>query len=170
MTLRARLLSKTAIDEVTGCWNWTASKRNGYGLIRVAGCSVSVHRLSYELHRGPILSQMVVCHRCDNRACVNPEHLFLGTQADNIADRDAKGRQPRVQGMAHGSAKLTDNDVLAIRASGRTSRRVLAKQYGVSEVQISNVRTGRNWRHLTEEIAGAADAAVVAAKAMVGEG
>lgn len=105
-----------------------------------------VHRISYELACGEIPPGMCVCHRCDNPRCINPEHLFLGTDMDNMADRDAKGRQ--ASGDRNGNAKLTWQQVEAIRREYReskTPKRALAAKYGVSEREIRYIAHGDIW-------------------------
>lgn len=89
-----RLLDKVEKDAETGCWNFTGAvhTNNGYGCIGKDGKKVYAHRFSYELHKGSIPAGMLVCHTCDNRRCVNPDHLWLGTYQDNISDMVAKGR------------------------------------------------------------------------------
>lgn len=143
-----RLKAKTQTDAATGCWVWSgATDDAGYGMIRIAGETRRAHRVSYETHHGPIPNGMFVCHHCDSPPCINPAHLFLGTHADNMNDRNVKGRQARHVGEAHPSAKLTESDVQFIRSapySWSLATR-LAKQFGVSAVQIRNVRAGRNW-------------------------
>jgi DNA-binding transcriptional regulator YiaG len=142
-----RLLSSYVVDDATGCWNWTLQKdRKGYGRIGVGGSPQGAHRLSYELHCGAIPEGEHVLHRCDNPACINPEHLFTGTNAENMADRNAKGRQQR--GSKHGKAKLVESDVLAIRAATGMPRNALAKQYGISVSTIKAIRAGRHWAHI----------------------
>lgn len=135
---------KFIIDESTGCWLWKILSRGGYGAAW-AGKPISAHRLAWTLARGPIPAGMQVLHRCDVRRCVNPDHLFLGTHAENMADRNAKGRQACSSGERHPNAKLTSADVLAIRASSALQR-VLAAEYGVSISTISDIRRYRLWR------------------------
>jgi hypothetical protein len=148
-TPKDRLLAKTKINSETGCWEWTAAKhRTGYGAIRINGIQSGAHRASYELFCGPIPDELHVCHRCDNKACVNPEHLFLGTAADNMADKVAKGRQLRLRGTESGRAKLTDSDVIAIRAADGITQRKLAAQYFVSQKLICDIRSGKLWKHI----------------------
>ena len=90
-----RLINNTTIDQ--GCWNWTAYKNNeGYGRLRAGGEKVLAHRLSYSIFKGEIAEGLFVCHTCDNPACINPEHLFLGTHQDNVSDCVAKGRHKGV--------------------------------------------------------------------------
>ena len=132
------------------CWNWRgATNSSGYGMIKVGGKMVKTHRFAYQNWRGDIPDGMFVCHKCDNPACVNPLHLFLGTPADNMADRDAKGRQAK--GEAHGCAKLTEADVVTIKnrlANGGETQTAIAAEYGVSKPAISRINTGKQWRDL----------------------
>lgn len=137
-----------------GCWNWIGGKRpNGYGQISEGGKgsrSLSAHRVSYELHKGPIPEGLVVMHSCDTRACVNPAHLSLGTQKDNVDDMIAKGRKRTVApvGPENGKSILTQQDVLYIRANGHKSHAQLGREIGVSPNCVRGVRTGRTWSHV----------------------
>jgi hypothetical protein len=105
------------------------------------------HRISWEIHRGPIPPGLHVCHKCDTPSCVNPDHLFLGTAADNMADKCAKGRGNFRRGMTSGRAKLTDADVVAIRADRRLQAEI-AEAYGVSNPIISRIKSRKIWAHV----------------------
>lgn len=132
------------VDRSGECWEWLASKtHDGYGRHHYDGGTMA-HRLAYELTRGPIPAGMCVCHACDNRGCVNPTHLWLGTQADNIKDMRVKGRGPRLEGERHGRAKLTASNVRDIRArhAEGVSARQLAREYGVAATTITRIFHG----------------------------
>ena len=135
------------VNPTSGCWNWTGGKTSrGYGNFWLNGKTVAAHRFSYEQHHGEIPDGMFVCHSCDNPSCVNPEHLFLGTPADNTADMVAKGR--KVIGPPGKRAKLTEVDVSEIRhlvSSGMTQRAV-AKDYGVDPSTVSYIITNKTWK------------------------
>jgi len=110
--------------------------------------SLMAHRVIWEYHHGPIAKSVCVLHRCDNPGCVTLGHLWLGTKADNNQDMVAKGHQ--VRGERHGSAKLTDLQVIGIRSRGAQGERRcdLSRAYGVSWTQINDILSGKNWRHL----------------------
>lgn len=136
------------VNKSSGCWEWTAYTDSwGYGRFQVKGKSKLAHRISYLLEHRVLPADLKVCHTCDNPKCVNPSHLFLGTDADNVKDRDSKGRRKPLQGVRHGRAKLSEQDVLGIRNS-TLSHVTLAKQYGVSAVQISTIRKRKQWTHI----------------------
>lgn len=117
------------VDKSGECWVWTASKTNGYGQFLADGKRTIAHRFSYELHYGPIPDGLFICHHCDNRRCVRPDHLFLGTNRDNNLDMIAKER--------HGNAVLTNEQVRAIHREYRHGNGVeLAAKYGVSSAVI----------------------------------
>lgn len=144
MSVAARLMAKVEPCLMSGCWLWTdAPGRGGYGRLFVNGADRKAHRVSYEIHKGPVPQGLQVLHRCDTPACVNPAHLWLGTIADNARDRDAKGRQAK--GEDAGPAKLTLEDVLEIKASPERNF-VLAERFGVSRTAISLIRRGKNWK------------------------
>jgi hypothetical protein len=144
--LKYTLFNRSRLAE-NGCWEWIGYYGSGgYGMMSRAGKNQRAHRISYEVYKGPIPKGMVVRHSCDNPACINPDHLTLGTQKDNVADREARGRRV-VNGEAIGTSKLSEKDVLEIRASTE-SNDVLAKRYGIDPSNVWLVRTGKSWRHI----------------------
>lgn len=140
------------VEKTGGCWNWTAAhNKRGYGRIRISGKSAHTHRISWELHNGPIPEGLWVLHKCDNPPCVNPAHLFLGTYKYNIADMIKKGRVPRGESVSR--AKLSWNNVEQIRSmyrgnGGTLSQRELSKKFGVGQASISRVVTMKGWNPL----------------------
>lgn len=140
------------VERGDGCWLWRGPVNNGYGRVRINGVTSYAHRLSYELANGPIPDGQDALHDCpdgDNPLCVRPDHLFLGDQRTNNADRDAKGRVR--YGDGHASAKLTAEQVRAIRvtyAAGGVSQRGLARLYGVTHGVIRDAIHGKSWRRV----------------------
>lgn len=134
-----------------GCWPWLAARdKDGYGLVTTTpGTQRVAHRVAYELTYGPFDEALKVCHHCDNPSCCRPNHLFLGTPADNNADMVRKARHPH--GIKHGRAKLTEADVRTIRqryATEHVTQIKLAEDYGVDQTIISDVVLRKSWRHV----------------------
>jgi hypothetical protein len=148
MTGRAPPFEDKYIPEpMSGCWLWLGYvNRDGYGTLTHHGRVYMAHRFSWALHRGEIPSGMLVLHKCDTPACINPDHLFLGTHTDNQADKMRKGRYGQY-GEDNNSAKLTEADALFIREDLRKPS-VIAKDYGVSRQIVWKIKTRQNWAHL----------------------
>jgi hypothetical protein len=144
-----RFMAKVSISE-HGCWLWTGAKTcDGYGKLAVHGRTIYAHRLAYEHWHSPIGDGLRVLHRCDVPACVNPEHLRLGTQADNVADMHAKNRHFVLRGENHGNAKLTANMVHEIRLlAAELSSYELGRQYGVSQRCVWCILQRETWQHV----------------------
>lgn len=143
-----RLSEHSYTDLKTNCAVWTGHRLHfGHGMINILGRAALVHRAAWEEIKGLIPEGLDCLHRCDNPPCWNIDHLFLGTQADNNADRDAKGRQRAPLGEAHGRSKLTAEKVLAIRSDLRTDKQV-ARDFDVSPSNIRFVRSRITWRHV----------------------
>ena len=129
----------------SGCWIWLGSSgRGGYGRIKYGGRETGAHRVSWMQHRGDP-GELDVLHKCDVPCCVNPDHLFLGTNTENTADKVMKGRQTRGEGQPN--AKLTEILVRAIIADPR-GRREISRDYGISGNQVWMIKSGRNWKHV----------------------
>jgi len=151
-TLKGRFWSKVNKNTTNGCWEWTASlDGKGYGQITIKkGLLKRAHRVAWELIRGSIPKGQLLCHRCDNKKCVNPDHLFLGTQRDNVQDMDSKGRRVNTPhyGEQHGMAKLTNAQVkrikefLAVGVEGVE----LASLFKISVSTISHIKRRRQWK------------------------
>ena len=146
--------AKIAIAAPNECWHWTASKvSNGYGQVRVGGRILGAHRQAYEAENGAGSADgLVVRHRCDVPQCVNPRHLETGTQADNVRDREERGRSAK--GETNGNSKLTESDAIAIRAayvygSSTHGQVALATRFGVDQSTINGIIQRKLWGHVT---------------------
>ena len=145
-TLRERFFAKVSKPTHTSCWKWTGAKDiRGYGLLRINGKAVLAHRLAYEFFKGSIKVGYCICHHCDVRHCVNPDHLFQGTMADNNRDRATKGRNAcGERNGRHRTRRTGDKISLAdaefIRSSSLLQRE-LAQMFGISQGYISFIRS-----------------------------
>ncbi len=138
-------------EDKNSCWICTSHVPNseGYCDIRRNGKNLKAHRYIYELYNGSIPEGLHVLHKCDVRNCINPEHLFLGTNADNVADKMAKGRCKTGCEERHWKAKLTRNDVIKIKTQLlHLSNQEIANMFGVKKHAISMIRCGRNWKRV----------------------
>lgn len=142
------------VPHLGACWAWVGSigVTTGYGKVWRSHPRVEMlaHRVAWEFFHGPIRCGLFVCHRCDNRRCVNPDHLFLGTQRDNMRDCAAKGRYNANRGTSAYQARLTEADVAVIRreSAAGTSDKELAARFGVCRGNIYQIRMRRSWRHV----------------------
>ncbi len=153
LTIKERFYSKFKVNEDNGCWEWVANRfPKGYGCFKLNGKSQAAHRISYEIHTGEIQEGMVICHKCDNPCCVNPVHLFMGTQKDNLLDRKIKGRS--IFGEKNGRCKLKTEDINIIRRllSKKVDQRDIAKEFGVGQTTISRIKLNESWSHIKGEV------------------
>lgn len=135
----------------TGCWFWTGTGNGDYGFFRKPGGYYYAHRVAYELFNGQIGDGLLVRHSCDVPICVNPDHLLVGTQADNLVDMDARGRRVSSPGESNGQARLTEEIVREIRlyhaASGQSTHSV-ARHFGISQGQCYRIVRRQAWKHV----------------------
>jgi len=137
------------VDRSGTCWLWTGKRqRSGYGRFYARGQHVLAHRVSWEIAHGPIRAGLHVLHKCDVRLCVNPAHLFLGYQRENMRDAQVKGRH--VHGERHPFARLTESQVLELRRAygQRGAVSAVARRLGIPLGTAFNVAAGKTWRHL----------------------
>lgn len=132
------------------CWFWKNSLSGGYGHMRTKAGRKKAHRIAYVLTHRRLDPSLEVCHTCDNPACVNPKHLFMGTHQENMTDRTNKGRSFRHKGTLNGRAKLTDEQVLQIRrlSANGASNVLLGKEFGVTDVMVSRIVSRKAWAHV----------------------
>jgi hypothetical protein len=145
-TLTVRFWAHVLKTDEKKCWLWKGATHDfGYGLIWANGRNLGAHRAAWQIHHGPIPAGLSVLHKCDNPACCNPGHLFLGTQAENMTDKQKKNRAAK--GESHGCSKLTAEAVVAIRAS-KDSQRKTASRYGITHTQVGNIVRREQWAHI----------------------
>lgn len=143
-----RLMRRSKRDP-NGCLVWGGCRQGkGYGAIFACGKLRSTHRIAYQIYFGKIPAELSILHRCDNRPCIEPQHLYAGTAKQNSLDAILRGRTPK--GIKHGMAKLSEEDVYNIRmlSSNKTASSEIAVKFGVSYHTIWDITTGRSWRHI----------------------
>ncbi len=157
-----RIMEAVEFDTVAGCWLWSRRLgQNGYGSLW-DGREQRAHRASYAAFVGPIPEGLLVCHKCDVRACVNPAHLYLGTHKDNMADQIARNRTQDQRGGKNPNAKVSEAVAAAIvrefdpgrgprSRGGPNNYRALADRYGVGLYVVRNIANGASWKHLPRD-------------------
>ena len=152
-SILCRFWDRVDIRNPFECWEWLGPRvPKGYGHFSISSIrDVIAHRYAWEVVNGPITNDLYVLHECDNRACCNPEHLWLGTQYDNVRDMLRKGRKNDVSGIRNPRAKLNENDVLKIKQQINDGIKgcAIALKFGVSHGTISAIKNHRSWFHLT---------------------
>lgn len=137
-------------EPMSGCTLWVGSLAiDGYGQIGIRGRNKKAHRVAWEEKNGPIPPGLFVLHKCDNRACVNVNHLLIGTQLDNIKDRDSKNRG--IVGENHKLSKITEKDVFEIReilSGDGLSLREIGERYGISSQKVWQIKNRISWKHV----------------------
>ena len=150
MTIESRFWSKVDKRGLNECWLWTGAVcggANGYGCIKIAGRAVRANRVAWEMAYGPVPEGLLVCHSCDTPLCVNVQHLWIGTNAENMEDRNRKKRN--AAGQRHGRTHLTSEDIHAIRAAVG-SQKAIAIKFGIAPSSVSAIRSRKFWSHVPE--------------------
>ena len=151
-TLEERFYEKIEPEPNSGCWLWIEHLTpKGYGAMSYQGKKKRAHRVSYQIHNGPIPADKMVLHKCDNRSCVNPTHLYLGTHSENMLDMVTRGRQNKPKGSSQGSSKLTEQEVKEIRQiykDGEITCSELGDRFDVTAQNIWFIVNRRTWRHI----------------------
>lgn len=174
MAILHRIISRCKVNLETGCWEFQGARIDGYGRIKIKGKTAGVHRVAWEAFNGPVPQGLFVCHHCDNPPCVNPDHLFVGTNRDNMVDMCEKGRNgmqghperhvfrlhPELlliwksivaRGESVGTAKLTESDVIEIRRLRRetgASYLQIASAFGVTRSNVGAILRRKTWTHV----------------------
>ena len=146
--LIARMKKYSTEPDENGCIHFTGAKRSGYGVIRAGKKMTGAHRLSYTLHKGEIPEGMFVCHACDIKSCINPDHLFLGTHTDNMRDMHSKGRwKSKAKNADRTPYKLNIDQAREILNDPRTYN-AIAADYGITRFTVSNIKNRHTWKQL----------------------
>ena len=158
-----RFWTKVSVGRTIECWHWQGATVRGYGQIINGGSLVLAHRAAWEMEYGPIPAGLLILHKCDTPSCVNHGHLFLGTHKDNAQDASEKGRlsaarqkwavdnpEKLARGSRHGQSKLTERDVLFIRAAVESgaSQASMVQMYGISAMAINKLIHRKTWVHI----------------------
>lgn len=148
-----KFLKRIIIDS-NGCWLYQGAIKKtglGYGWVGLNGKQMGAHRASWIVKNGPIEKDLCVCHKCDVPSCINPDHLFIGTQSENMKDAYKKKRKKPINqgGQTNPSSKLTLNQVREIRAmlSEKVKQKTIAEKFNISQVAVSNIKTERRWKN-----------------------
>lgn len=140
---------RSKLNQETGCLEWTRHvNQNGYGTVKHKRKTYPAHRFAWIQKYGPVPDGMVICHKCDNRKCINVDHLFIGTTLDNVRDKINKGRLRVAEGEQSGTSKLTAKQIEQIVLDSRPQT-LIAKDHGVSQATISLVKQRKNWRSVS---------------------
>lgn len=149
---------ESKFSKVEGCWNWNAYiDKDGYGRFRIGNKQVRSNRASYLIYKGAIGENLVIRHKCDNPSCVNPDHLEIGTNFDNVMDMVCRNRQAKgekiyknrrsFKGQCSPKAKITEKQALSILSDER-SHLTIAMEHGLTRAAVSNLKRGITWAHL----------------------